>query len=129
MKNLLALAKSDGTLHPREEKLLFKIGKRYGLKERQIKAIIDSNEASASVIPDNHNDKMNLIYDLLLMIHADGKVDLNEVSFLEDAVKMFGMKKEMVPWLLEIFDGRGTPPPPNDWEDIKKEAAEKFSLA
>jgi len=128
MKNLLALAKSDGTLHPREEKLLFKIGKRYGLKERQIKAIIDSNEASASVIPDNHNDKMNLIYDLLLMIHADGKVDLNEVSFLEDAVKMFGMKKEMVPWLLEIFDGRGTPPPPNDWEDIKKEAAEKFSL-
>ena len=129
IKNLLALARSDGNMHPKEEKLLFKIGRRYGLKDRQIKNIIESEEQYLLNIPDNHNDKMNLIYDFLLMIHADEKVVKNEVEFFEQAIKNFGMKKEMVKWLLQVFEKKGTPPPQDDWEEIKMEAKQKFSLA
>jgi uncharacterized membrane protein YebE (DUF533 family) len=125
MKNLLALAKVDGKVHEKEEKLLFKIGKRYGLKERQVKEILESREKFKVNVPDNHNDKMNLLYDLLLMIYADDVVDKNEVEFFEEAVKKFGMKKEMVKWLFSAFK-KGTPPPPDEWEEIKKEAAERF---
>lgn len=128
IKNLLALAKADGQMHPKEEALLFKIGRNYGLKDRQIKSLIESDEKYIVVVPDNHNDKMNLIYDLLLMIHADDRVEKNEVRFFEDAVKKFGMKKEMVEWLLSVFEKEGTPPPADDWEDIKQEARERFSL-
>lgn len=128
IKNLLALAKADGHMHPMEEKLLFRIGKRYGLKDRQIKGIIESNEPHVVVIPDNHNDKMNLIYDLLLMIHADHEIAKSEVEFFEEAVTKFSMKPEMVAWLLEVFEKKGMPPPPDDWENIKIEAREKFSL-
>ena len=128
IKNLLALARSDGNVHPKEEKLLFKIGKRYGLKDRQIKNILDSAHEHTLNVPDNHNDKMNLIYDLLLMIHADEKIVSNEVAFVEDAVAKFGIKKEMVRWLLDMFEQKGTPPPPGDWEEIKLEAMEKFQL-
>lgn len=129
IRNLLALARADGSLHPKEEKLLYKIGKRYGLKDRQIKNILENTEDYTVVIPDNHNDKMNLIYDLLLMVHADERIEKNEVSFVEDTVNRFGLRREMVQWLLSMFAVKGIPPPADDWEDIKKEAEEKFAFS
>jgi uncharacterized membrane protein YebE (DUF533 family) len=127
IKNLLALANADGHMHPKEEALLYKIAKRYGLKDRQVKALAETKEKFEINVPDNHNDKMNLLYDLVLMVYADEVVDKHEVEFCEQVVKSFGMKKELVGWLLGEFD-RGTPPPPDEWDEIKKEAKEKFLL-
>ena len=128
IKNLLALAKADGVMHPKEEALLYKIAKRYGLKDRQVKLLMDTDEKFDMNVPDNHNDKMNLLYDLILMVYADERVDKHEIEFCEEAVRRFGMKKQLVGWLLAEFK-RGTPPPPDEWEEIKREAKEKFLLA
>lgn len=127
IKNLLALAKVDGHIHEKEEKLLYKIAKRYGLKDRQVKELVESKEKYKVNVPDNHNDKMNLLYDLLLMIYADDVVDKHEVEFFEDAVKKFGFKKDTVKWLLSVFK-KGTPPPADEWEEIKREAKNKYVL-
>jgi uncharacterized membrane protein YebE (DUF533 family) len=127
IRNLLALAKADGHMHPKEEALLYKIGKRYGLKDRQIKELIDANEKFEVIVPDNHHDKMNLLYDLIWMVFADEVIDKHEIAFCEDAVKNFGLKKELVAWLVGEFK-KGTPPPPDEWEEIKKQAAEKFAV-
>lgn len=126
IKNLLALANVDGHMHEKEVELLFKIGKRYGLKSRQVQELIDSTDKFTLAVPDNHNDKMNLLYDLILMVYADDVVDADEIKFCEDAVDQFGMKKSLVKWLIDEFD-RGTPPPPDEWEEIKREAKEKYA--
>jgi hypothetical protein len=94
IKNLLALAKVDGHMHPKEEALLYKIGKGYGLKEWQIKELVEADEKFEVIVPDNHNDKMNLLYDLIWMVFADEVIDRHEIEFCEDAVKNFGLKKE-----------------------------------
>lgn len=121
IRNLLALAKIDGHMHAKEEKLLYKIGKKYGLKDRQIKELVETKGRHEMNIPDNHNDKMNLLYDLLLMVHADEVVDEHEIEFCKDAVKRLGMKKEMLPWLLDAFND-GAAPRADEWEEIKEEA-------
>ena len=126
IKNLLALAKADGSVHEKEQKLLFKLGKKYGLKDRQVQTLIDSKEKFEVNVPDNHYDKMNVLYDLMLMVYADGVVQKSEIAFCEEMVKKFGMKKEMVHWLLnEVFE-KGTPPMPDEWQELSEMAREKY---
>jgi uncharacterized membrane protein YebE (DUF533 family) len=126
IKNLLALAKADGVIHPKEQKMLFKIGRKYALKDRQIQELIDSKEKFQVNVPDNYEDKMNLLYDLMLMVYADGVVEKSEIAFCEDVGGKFGFKKEIVSWLLnDVFD-QGTPPDDEQWEKLKNTAKEKF---
>ena|SRR6478735_4432645 len=129
IKNLLALAKADGFVHAKEQKMLFKIGKRYGLKERQVKELIDSKEKYTVNVPDNFHDQMNVLYDLMLMVWADGVVEKKEIAFCEALVKKFGIKKGVVEWLLQEVFERGTPPPPDEWDELKKEAKQMFAKA
>jgi len=127
IKNLLALAKADGFIHDKEEKMVYKIGKRYGLKDRQVKELIDSKEKFQVNVPDNHIDKMNVLYDLMLMVYADGIVERKEIAFCEDVVKKFGMKKELVHWLLDEVFEKGSPPRSDEWMDIIREAETKYN--
>jgi uncharacterized membrane protein YebE (DUF533 family) len=126
IKNLLALAKADGTVHKKEQEMLFKIGKRYGLKDRQVQALITSDEKFTVNVPDNFHDKMNVLYDLMLMVWADGVIEKKEIAFCEDVVKKFGMKKEIVNWLLDEVFEKGTPPPRDEWDELKEEAEKRF---
>ena len=126
IRNLLALAKIDGHMHEKEIELLFKIGSRYGLKSRQVQELIDSDEHYEMNIPDNFNDRMNLLYDLVLMVHADEVINPHEVQFCEDAALQFGLKKEIVPWLLDRF-AKGAPVYHDEWEEVKMSAKGQFT--
>jgi hypothetical protein len=115
-------------MHKEEEALLFRIGRGYGLKDWQVQSLIDSDEQYEMNIPDNYYDRMNLLHDLVLMIYADGIVDKHEVQFCEEAVTQFGLKKELLPFMLKIFD-KGTPPHPDEWEhNIKDRTLVLFLL-
>lgn len=127
IKNLLALAMADGHMHEKEINLLFKIGYGYGLKDWQIQNLIDHTGQYELNIPDNYNDRMNLLYDLILMVFADEIIEEKEIEFVEDVAKRFGMKKDVVRWLIKIFE-KGTPPIAGEWDEVKREAHERFMI-
>ena len=77
----MALAKADGFVHEKERGVILKIGKRYGLKERQVKTIMESNEKFKVNVPNNHFDNMNVLYDLMLIVFADGVIEKKEIEF------------------------------------------------
>ncbi|MDH5368294.1 MAG: TerB family tellurite resistance protein [Cyclobacteriaceae bacterium] len=124
VKNLLALANADGHLHDKEKALLFKIGEKYGLKERQVKSILDSKKGLELYIPESDDEKMDQLYDILLMVYADGIVDENEVNFCKDMVDKFGFKEALVDRLLYLFE-KGDPPP-EEWDNVKHELLEEY---
>jgi uncharacterized tellurite resistance protein B-like protein len=127
IRNLISLAKADDHMHKKEIELLYRIGDRYGLKDWQVKNVLDSKEKFELNVPDNYNDRMNLLYDLILMVYADEIVEDREIKFCEDVAKRFGQKKDIVQYLLEVFD-KGTPPDADVWKEIKEEALEKYTL-
>ncbi len=127
IKNLLALAKADGFMHDKEVAVIQKIGKKYGLKERQVDELIKSEEKFALNVPNNIHDKINLLYDLILVVLADGVIEKNEIAFCEEVVKKFDLKKEIVKWMIEEVFDKGLPPIPEVWADLREEAKERFS--
>ena len=125
LRNLIALAKADGHLHEEEEKMLYKIGEKYGLKDRQIASLIQSEKDVELQVPDNHDQKMDQLFDLVLMVYADGVVEEAEIKFCEDLMVEFGFNTAIVRWLIDNFS-KGNPPTPEAWDNLKREAGEKF---
>jgi len=63
------------------------------------------------------------------MVWADGVIEKKEIAFCESLVKKFGMKKDIVKWLLtEVFE-KGVTPPADEWEDLRLVAQERFIVS
>jgi len=126
LKNLIALAKADGELHKDEIKLIYKMGHKYGLKDRQIERLIKSEKEVELAIPETYDEKMDQLYDLMQMVFADGIVDENEITFCNEMVANFGYPEALVDWILKKFS-TGMVETPQEWEAVKTEAKNLFS--
>lgn len=125
LRNLIALAKADGHFHEEEEQLIYKLGVKYGLKERHIRGMIESQEDHELKVPDSHQQKMNQLFDLMQVVYADGVVEPDEVAFCEETVEKFGYKKDIVPWLIDLFATEEVVTP-QEWEEASQYAT-RFS--
>jgi uncharacterized tellurite resistance protein B-like protein len=125
LSNLIALAMADGQIHEHELKLIYRIGEKYKLKEKQIQKLLDSPNRSEIYIPESHEHKMEQLYDLIRMVYADGVVEELEVTFCENVMDLFGYKKEIVRWLIEIFKNEHRPLG-TEWEKLVQIAKDKY---
>ena len=128
LRNLISLASSDNQLDDEEKSLLVKIGLKRGLKEWQINELIeDSDNAKFEVfLPESISNRMNMLYDLMQIIYADGKVSEREVDFMVSIVKAFQLQPEVVDHLMNLFE-QGTPLP-EEWDDFIHSACEDVAL-
>jgi uncharacterized tellurite resistance protein B-like protein len=117
MRNLIALATVDGRLDEGEIALILKIGKARGLKEWQIQTLLDEDHSRFEIfLPDAVNNRMNLLYDFMQIIYADGLVSADEVSFIRVTLEKFNFRTEIADHLIDLFQyGK---PSQQEWDDF-----------
>ncbi|HYG03207.1 MAG TPA: hypothetical protein VD927_12235 [Chryseosolibacter sp.] len=108
LRNLIQLASADGHLDDSERTVLLEIGKQRNLKEWQVNELLHDHSAFEVFIPDSFLNKMNLLFDLMRLIYADGVVDEKEIVYIKNILSAFNLSHDVVAELLIMFQ-HGTP--------------------
>ena len=87
-----------------ELKMLYKCAEERGISSKNLDEIL-LNPINKSLVPQTLEEKIDYLYDLTVMIWADGIVSPNEYSAMEKYVLMFGFLEEnataIVDYLIE----------------------------
>ena len=125
LKNLVAMAAVDGHIHEDEIKFLYKIGEKYGLKPKQIEEILNKRELAEPEIPEDHHQKVALLYDMVSMMMADNVIEDEELEFCKDMFHKFGYKELLIDEMIDLY--RQGIDDPEKWEEFL-EKAEHYRL-
>lgn len=98
---LYQMAICDDNFSSLELKALYKSAEERGISQKNLDEILLNPINSKITIPESIEEKVDYLYDLTVMIWADGEVSLNEKSSLEKYVLMFGFMEENA---LQIVD-------------------------
>lgn len=119
LRNLVALAMIDENLHEAELAFIYKAGKQYGLKEKQIEDILQEEAFTPAPMPSSHEGKINLLFDLVKMMLADGIVESRELEFCDDIARKFGFTHEIVHKIIDYI--QRNPYPLENWAKFLEE--------
>jgi uncharacterized tellurite resistance protein B-like protein len=100
--NLVALAAVDGNIHEDEIAYLYKIGEIYQLKPHQIKKILENKEVMKPEIPEQHHQKVALLYDLVGMMMADNVIEPSEMAFCKKMFKECGYEDLLIDEMISL---------------------------
>ena len=104
---LVQLAKVDGETDETELDLIREIGKSNKLTDEDIEKVIETTDADDS-IPSlsilSENEKAELMYNLVLMMKADGIVHKNEMNFCLKVTRKMGFPEDALYELVSSTD-------------------------
>lgn len=116
LRNLIQLASADGHLDESEKQVLFEIGLKRNLKAWQIEELLADTTPFEVFIPESFLNRMNLLYDLMQLIYADGVVEEKEIEYVKTILAAFQLPQNVITELLIMF--RDQPPSAEDWRDF-----------
>jgi uncharacterized tellurite resistance protein B-like protein len=103
VKNLVSIALADGHLSEDEWELLVYLASRLGMEEEEINAIRENPEAVTFVMPKTHDERVQQIEDLVLLMSIDHDINPNEVELC----KKISLKLDVLPQIVDdIIAGR-----------------------
>ncbi|WP_407479517.1 hypothetical protein [Elizabethkingia miricola] len=93
---LYQMAICDDNFSKLELKMLYRFAEDRGVTAKNLDEILLSPVDTKNALPQTLEDKIEYLYDLVLMIWADNHIDDNERSALEKYIKLFGFVEENV---------------------------------
>ncbi|WP_343641242.1 hypothetical protein [Chryseobacterium sp.] len=104
---LYQMAICDHDFSALELKMLYKCAEERGISSKNLDDILLNPINLKSLIPKTIEEKVDYLYDLTVMIWADGVVSPNEYSAMQKYVLMFGFLEEnttaIVDYLIEAI--------------------------
>lgn len=116
MRNLICLASLDGKLDEEERNLIQKIGVKRGLKVWQVSELVESPGNTEMFLPESMNNRMNLVYDLMQIVHIDNEVTDHETEFMMTIIEALNLQPEIVNPLMAMFH-QGVPSA-EEWKEF-----------
>lgn len=117
--NLVALAQIDDELHDAEIDFIYKVGRKYGLKDKHITTILNGEKPLKVEIPSQHSDKISQLFDLVGMMLADGIIEPVELEFVNGVATRFGYTLGITPKLIKYMEKHQYPR--EDWKEFLEE--------
>ncbi|PUB29559.1 hypothetical protein C8J95_106214 [Elizabethkingia sp. YR214] len=93
---LYQMAICDDNFSKLELKMLYRFAEERGVTAKNLDEILLNPLDTKNALPRTLEDKIDYLYDLVLMIWADDLVDDNERSALEKYIKLFGFVEENI---------------------------------
>lgn len=100
---LYQMAICDDDFSALELKMLYKCAEERGISSKNLDEILLNPINLKSLIPKTIEEKVDYLYDLTVMIWADGIVSPNEYSAMEKYVLMFGFLEENVTAIVDYL--------------------------
>ncbi|HFK5585929.1 hypothetical protein CMT56_09300 [Elizabethkingia anophelis] len=100
---LYQMALSDDDFSLAELKMLYKIAEERGVPAKSLDEILLSPVNTRNIQPQTIEEKIAYLYDLVLMILSDGRIDINERIALEKYIRLFGFTEENISAIAEYL--------------------------
>ena len=104
LKNLLAVASSDGCLDNMEIDYVLSMAQRYNISEEELKTIKDNPEAYDYEPPVNDREKFDHLHHLVSMMLIDGEVHDREKEICKRFASSLGLKEEFVDDFIDVLN-------------------------
>lgn len=100
---LYQMALSDDDFSLAELKMLYKIAEERGVPAESLDKILLNPVNTKNILPQTIEEKIAYLYDLVLMILSDGRIDINERIALEKYIRLFGFTEENISAIAEYL--------------------------
>lgn len=127
LRNLIFLAFSDGKMDELEKALIYRIGLKRGLAERQVNEILEDVTGVQQVsVPKTISEKADLLFDFMQILYADGHVTSQELEFMHVVIARFKLDISIIGKLIELF--RYATPSQEEWLIFVDEISRKINI-
>jgi len=99
LTNLFRVAAADGKISKDEFELLFALGKKSGFSDQDLAKITAENQIQ--LIPEDLQEKIQHLFDLVCMMVADHKIDPREVLLCQEIALQYGISKSIAKQLID----------------------------
>lgn len=96
LRNLIALSLADGLMDNHELDLIFHIGINAGLAPDELERLFQRPDSIKYFAPESYRDRIEQLYDMVMVMMADGEIHENEMRVCKTIAIKLGFKSQII---------------------------------